>query len=156
MMRHNPYAAAAYKQNNVQSMSPAEQVARLLETAAKHIRRAKVHAEAQEFELRYKATEDASKIITGLSGCLNHEEAAAEMSNILEGYYTNLLLQITRINIKNCADTCDTMVNSLTEMAATWRQIEQQQNNNSTTLIQQTADNNESLNKKPESFSQRA
>lgn len=123
-MQKNPYAAKAYQQTNVTALSPGEQVARLLETAAKHIARAKGHAAAKEFENRYHATEDAMKIITGLQGCLSHEPAAAAMRRTLENYYAGMILLITRINMRNDLDACDAAMESLRTMANTWRETE--------------------------------
>jgi flagellar biosynthetic protein FliS len=122
-------ANAIYKNTNALhalALSPAEQVARLLETAAKHILRAKGHAEREEFIERYQATEDAMKIIAGLQGCLAYEGEAAEVSNVLQGYYSTLTLMITRINVQNDLKVCDDTIASLHAMAETWRRIGEQ------------------------------
>lgn len=123
-MQYNPYAAKAYQQINVQSLSPGEQVARLLETAAKHIARARAHAEAREFEQRFYATEDAMKIINGLQGCLNADPQASSIRATLENYYAGVILLISRINIRNDVGTCDAAITSLKTMAETWREAE--------------------------------
>lgn len=123
-MQYNPYAAKAYQQINVQSLSPGEQVARLLETAAKHIARARVHAEAKEFEQRFYATEDAMKIISGLQGCLSSDPQASSMRATLENYYAGVILLISRINIRNDLAACDAAITSLRTMAGTWREAE--------------------------------
>lgn len=123
-MQYNPYAAKAYQQINVQSLSPGEQVARLLETAARHIARARAHAEAREFEQRFNATEDAMKIITGLQGCLSADPQASAMRTTLENYYAGVILLISRINIRNDPAACDAAIASLKTMADTWREAE--------------------------------
>ena len=123
-MQYNPYAAKAYQQINVQNLSPGEQVARLLETAAKHIARARAHAEAKEFEQRFNATEDAMKIITGLQGCLSADPQASAMRTTLENYYSGVVLILTRINVRNDPAACDAAIDSLRTMADTWREAE--------------------------------
>jgi flagellar biosynthetic protein FliS len=123
-MHYNPYAAKAYQQINVQSLSPGEQVARLLETAARHVARARAHAEAKEFEQRFYATEDAMKIITGLQSCLSADPQASAMRATLEQYYSGVILLISRINIRNDTGACDAAVASLKTMADTWREAE--------------------------------
>ena len=122
----NPYAQQAYKNNNTAGLTPGEQIARLLETAAKHILRAKEHAFKEEFLERLNATEDALKIIHGLQSCLQRDEQTEQISNTLESYYTHLTMQIMQINMKNDTDMCDTVSISLKEMAGTWREIDRQ------------------------------
>jgi flagellar biosynthetic protein FliS len=124
MQHSNPYAAKTYQQINVQSLSPGEQVARLLETAARHIARARAHAEAKEFEQRFYATEDAMKIVTGLQGCLSADPQASAMRTTLENYYAGVILLISRINVRNDLSACDAAMESLRTMAGTWREAE--------------------------------
>jgi flagellar biosynthetic protein FliS len=124
MMHSTPYAARAYQQVNLQSLSPGEQVARLLETAAKHIARARAHAEAKEFEQRFYATEEAMKIINGLQGCLSTDPQVSGIRDTLENYYTSVMLMVSRINIRNDLAACDSAVASLKTMASTWREAE--------------------------------
>lgn len=123
-MYHNSYAQKAYQTVNLQAISAGEQVARLLETAAKHILRAKQHAEQNEYEARYNATEDCLRIITGLQGCLSQSVEAAKITETLENYYNGIMILVTKINVKNDQNVCDEVFASLKAMATTWREIE--------------------------------
>jgi flagellar biosynthetic protein FliS len=121
----NPYAQTKqYKNADVASMTPGEQIARLLETAAKHMYRAKEHAEKKEYGERFSATEDAMKIIHGLQNCLSDDPAAEKMRDTLDAYYNSMTLLITRQNMKNDVEAAVSVIESLTEMAATWRQVD--------------------------------
>lgn len=118
------YAQKAYQTNNVQSMTPGEQVARLLETAAKHLLRAKGFIEEGNPAARFEATEDALKIIQGLQSCLNITAETEEVAGTLERYYIHITLQVSHINVHNDAEKCTEVSDSLRTMANTWREIE--------------------------------
>jgi flagellar biosynthetic protein FliS len=122
---HKAYAQQTYKTNNLQSMTPGEQVARLLETAARYIVQAKQSATEKQYEARLLATEDAMKIITGLQGCLHFNEVTDHIATVLQQYYVGITLQITHINVHNDGAMCDTVIDSLRTMARTWRETEQ-------------------------------
>ncbi len=137
-MQHNPYAQRAYKTTTMQTISAGEQVARLLETAAKHIMKAREHAEKKEFEARYLATEDAMKIITGLQSCLCETVDTQSVVETLHNYYNGIGILTTKINVKNDLGACDEVIASLRTMATTWREIEKRSRAVSDALQQTT------------------
>ncbi len=120
----NTYAQKTYQSNNLQSLSPAEQVARLLETAARHMLRAREHAEKSEFFERFHATEDAMRIIHGLQACLSDDPSAEGMRAVYERYYNNLTIMIGQFNVKNDLPSADEAITSLRTMATTWRDVD--------------------------------
>jgi flagellar biosynthetic protein FliS len=118
-------ATSVYKSTSVQNMTPGEQVARLLETAAKHLLRAKEHALANDIPARLAATDDALKIIYGLQSCLDFSSPqTAAMSETLNTYYSTVIHLVTNINVHNDASAADEAVESLRGMASTWREVE--------------------------------
>ena len=121
----NPYSKAKqYKATDVTHLTPCEQVARLLELAAKHIFIAKDHAKKKEYLERLEQTEKATIILHGLQNCLDDSPEAESISKVLHDYYNTMTVLITKINIKNDADLCDAVAQSLRSMAETWREID--------------------------------
>ena len=118
--------AKVYKANNVSSLSRGEQIARLLEMGANHIKRAKEHCQNNQFESRYNETEKCMTIVSGLMGCLDRNPQTEEMCNVLENYYQFIQTMLAKININNNPEICDLVIESLQTMADTWRQIERQ------------------------------
>lgn len=116
--------AKQYKVTDVSNLTPCEQVARLLELAAKHILSAKAHAQKKEYLERLDQTEKALIILHGLQNCLDDSPQVESISKVLHDYYNTMTVLITKINIKNDSELCDSVAKSLCTMAETWREIE--------------------------------
>ncbi|WP_445682606.1 flagellar export chaperone FliS [Radicibacter daui] len=120
------YANQTYRNRSVAAASPADQVAMLLETAARHMMTALNALDAKDYEARFLATEKAQLIIKGLQQCLAEDvDEAKQMVEVFDNYYTNLSLMITRVNVRNDRDACSVVVDGLRTMAQTWRQVGQ-------------------------------
>lgn len=120
------YANQTYRNRSVAAASPADQVAMLLETAARHMMTALNALDAKDYEARFLATEKAQLIIKGLQQCLAEDvDEARQMVEVFDNYYTNLSLMITRVNVRNDRDACSVVVDGLRTMAQTWRQVGQ-------------------------------
>lgn len=117
-------AQSAYQATNVSSLPPGEQIARLMEKGASYIKQAKIHVLAKEYEARYNETEKCMTIVTGLMGCLDRNPATDQMCDVLENYYQFVQTMLAKINIKNDPEICDAVIDSMTTMAETWRQIQ--------------------------------
>jgi flagellar biosynthetic protein FliS len=121
---HKKYAQSAYKANNVSSLPPGEQIARLMEKGVSYIKQAKDHVLAKQYEARYNETEKCMTLITGLMSCLDRNSATDQMCDVLENYYQFLQTMLAKININNDPQICDAVIDSMTTMADTWRQIQ--------------------------------
>ena len=114
-----------YSISSTQFAAAGTQVSLLLTAAARHIEEARTAMEAANYEARFRATERAGQILTGLRSCLKHDAPGAmEIAGILDGYYAQMLAFLCQINVKNDKPLADAVIDSLRTMAATWREVQ--------------------------------
>lgn len=123
MTAQNGYSS--YSANSARYASPGIQVAMLLAAAARHMETARDCMQAGDIEGRFNATEKCAAIVSGLCGCLNRDTPeTAQMTKVLEDYYTRTLVFLTQINVRNDLQLCQAVGDSLRAMSSTWREIQ--------------------------------
>jgi flagellar biosynthetic protein FliS len=112
---HQSQAAAA--------SSPVEQVAILLDRASNYLYQAKECIKNGDVEGRYRTTERALTIVTGLTGIFKeNDEDTKSFVQDMQGFLGQVLALVAEINFKNDGDICERAAGSLLGMADIWRQ----------------------------------
>ncbi len=123
MTAHPGYST--YSVSSARYASAGMQVAMLLAAAARHMEAARDCMNAGDIEGRFNATEKCALIVSGLRGCLNRESPeAAQMTEVLDTYYSRTLAFLTQINVKNDLPLCEKVAESLRTMSSTWREVQ--------------------------------
>ena len=114
-----------YRTNHALSAPPGVRVALLLETAARHLQRAKDAIAEGDIQRRFEATSRATTILSGLCGCLDRGLAEGrEVIETLDAYYRRLIVTIAAIDLRNDPAVCDAAIESLRTMADCWREVQ--------------------------------
>jgi flagellar biosynthetic protein FliS len=120
----NAYATQIYRSRAVAAASSEQQMAMLLEMAARHLSQAMEAIERKDYEERYHATQKARTIIVGLHGTLeNFPPEKAEAVATLDRYYTGLTMMLAHINVRNDVEACRVARDGLLSMAEGWRRL---------------------------------
>lgn len=121
---HKTYSQK-YHDQHLMSLSPAAQVAHLLDKCVKHLEIAIKAAQENEIEKRYTSSMKVVKIISGLSSILTSQtEEEKKMSDILISYYASLIEGVNQFNVENDIQIAQNMHRSLKEMVACWQQVD--------------------------------
>jgi flagellar biosynthetic protein FliS len=118
-----------YRTNHVLNAAPGVRVALLLETAARHLQRAREAIVAGDIEGRFAATQRATTILSGLCQCLDRGLAEGrEVIETLDAYYRGLIVMVAAIDLRNDPAACDPVIESLRTMADCWREVQRRAN----------------------------
>lgn len=124
-----------YKQNQFNHMSIQDFTATLLDKAAFHIEQAGQAIVRQDYEKRVFLSNLATDILLGLKKYIVRVNSEQEpIAQMLENYYNDINVFITRMNIKNDLKAAQAIVQSLQTMAEMWREIGRQNNHVKTTM----------------------
>jgi flagellar biosynthetic protein FliS len=115
----------AYQKNQALMASPVEQVALLLDRAARLMDDAHKAMLDNRFEDRFLHSEKAIKIITGLASVLKTEDPTMPtevraLILVMEGFYREMLIKIMDMSLKNDPRICLEIVEKFREMGGEW------------------------------------
>ena len=114
----------AYQVNHLNTTNLPKFTALLLDKAASHIESALEAMKVMDYEKRVHLSNLASDILQGLQDHvvrLNPEQA--KVAQALENYYSDMIILITRMNVKNDMETAQAIAKSLRDVADIWRSI---------------------------------
>jgi len=117
-------------ESGIGSASPHGLIMMLYDGAIDTIRKAKLHMEARDIEMKVLAVDKALKIIgEGLNGSLDME-AGGDISQRLSALYSFISKQLIQANAKNDAAGMDTCIELLEDLRSAWQEIGQNTQNN--------------------------
>lgn len=118
------YQTKAYTKGAAHFSSTIDLVIDIYEDAAKAMEEALQAIHENRIEARYLATEKARKYLIGLASALNkNDEEAKPLTETLQNYYNVINDLITRTNVQNKEESCKAAIDSLRDMAQTWREV---------------------------------
>jgi len=118
------YQTKAYTKGASYFSSTIDLVIDIYEDAAKAMEDALQAIRDNHIEARYMATEKARKYLIGLASALNKsDEETQALSQMLQNYYNVINDLITRTNVHNKEESCKAAIDSLRDMAQTWREV---------------------------------
>lgn len=118
------YQTKAYTKGASHFSSTIDLVIDIYEDAAKAMEEALKAIRENQIEARFMATEKARKYLIGLASALNkNDEEAKSLSETLQNYYNVINDLITRTNVQNKEESCKAAIDSLRDMAQTWREV---------------------------------
>lgn len=118
------YQTKAYTKGASHFSSTIDLVIDIYEDAAKAMEEALQAIHDNRIEVRYMATEKARKYLIGLASALNkNDEEAKPLTDTLQNYYNVINDLITRTNVHNKEESCKAAIESLRDMAQTWRDV---------------------------------
>lgn len=119
----------AYKTNQINTMKITDFTALLLSKAATHVRTSINAMEQKDFEKQLFFSNIACDILQGLLKyvtCVNPEQA--KVAKTLKDYYTDMIVLITRMNVKSDLKAAQAIITSLEQISEMWRNVSQQTN----------------------------
>ncbi|MFO1069669.1 MAG: flagellar export chaperone FliS [Geminicoccaceae bacterium] len=114
-------AASAYGQA-APTGADAGMIVMLYDGIARHVRAARAAVLAGAIEERWRCVGKAAAIVEGLQDCLDHTRGGA-VARSLDAWYTQLGLQLQRINLRNDVAACDAVLAQLATMRASWAAV---------------------------------
>ncbi|MGI4851509.1 MAG: flagellar protein FliS [Janthinobacterium lividum] len=117
----------AYKNNQINTMKITDFTALLLAKASSHVKKSIEAMEQKDVEKQFFFSNIACDILQGLSKyvmSVNPEQA--KVAQVLKGYYSDMIVLITRMNVKCDIKTAQAIVFSLDQISEMWRDISRQ------------------------------
>jgi flagellar secretion chaperone FliS len=110
-------------ETGITSASPHGLIIMLYDGAIDSIRKAKIHMENKDIEMKVLAVDKALKIIgDGLNGSVDLE-AGGEIAERLSALYSFISKQLIQANAKNDAAGMDTCIELLDDLRSAWLEI---------------------------------
>ena len=119
----NPYAQ--YRQNAIETATPARMVVMLYDGAIRFLTQALAATAAKRYGEQSQLIGKAQSIIAHLHDTLNPETGRAFAGPLL-GIYTGLLRTLTEANIKNQTEPVENAIAILRELRETWAEVDRQ------------------------------
>lgn len=114
----------AYHKNKVRSASQVEQVAIVLDQAARLMNKAIKAIEANDIELRSMSIDKAMKLMSGLRGALdqnNKEDETQVVVEVMSSFYQQMTVFMMKASLNADVKLCHAIEVNLHEMAKMWR-----------------------------------
>lgn len=131
----------AYHKNKVHSASPVEQVAIVLDQAARLMNKASKAIEAKDFEEQSHCIDKAMKLMSGLRGALDRNTNEGETQTVVEvmsTFYQQMSVFMMRAGVSSDGHLCQAVEKNLHEMAMMWRNASATQPTTATTPVSAT------------------
>lgn len=110
-------------ETGISSASPHGLIIMLYDGAIESIRKAKIHMDNKDIEMKVLAVDKALKIIgDGLNGSVDLE-AGGEIAERLSALYSFISKQLVQANAKNDPAGLDTCIELLEDLRSAWLQI---------------------------------
>ena len=119
----NPYAQ--YRQNSIETATPARIVVMLYDGAIRFLTQALAAMQAKKHDQQSRMIGNAQSIIAHLHDTLDTEIGRAFAAS-LTGIYTALLHSLTAANIQNQPGPVEEAVQVLRELRETWAEVDRQ------------------------------
>lgn len=117
----------SYQTAALSSASPLEQIAFLMDKAAKHVLKAKEALLEGNYEERFFQSSKAVNIMHGLAGIVrNPSEETNDFVLHMTEFFDKTSYAMYNINMENDPKLCDSLVKALDDMAKTWRKAAQE------------------------------
>jgi flagellar protein FliS len=119
----NPYAQ--YRQNSIETATPARIVVMLYDGAIRFLTQALAAMQAKKHDQQSRLIGNAQSIIAHLHDTLDVEIGRA-FAKSLNGIYTSLLTSLTAANIQNQPEPVESAIRVLRELRETWAEVDRQ------------------------------
>ncbi|MEM7169528.1 MAG: flagellar protein FliS [Pseudomonadota bacterium] len=121
----NPYNAMSAYTAASQMVTSMQAVVMLYDGMIQAVHAAKLAAAEGRVEDRFIATQKASKILLGLQANLDFEQGG-DISLMLDRFYHTVFADLQKINMRNCQETCASVIEALSEVRTSWATLAEQ------------------------------
>lgn len=118
----NEHAAHTYKQQQVNTASPAKMVYMLFEKTLSRLQEAQNAIERNDIQARCNANCSAQELIAHLSGTLDMEQGGEIAAN-LERLYTHCMIRLMDVDRHNDPEAAEEVIKLLTPLRDSWAEL---------------------------------